>query len=131
MAVQIRIEGLNDIIDMLDEIEKGDWARSTMHEIGANAKRYAKDEYCPVDTGELRSSIYLRSDKNGFQLFATAPHAIFNEYGSIFTPIGSVENPKKAKKKGFRPFLRPAIYKATGEAEYLFRKKLAKIISHG
>ena len=77
------------------------------------------------------AGLEMKSDNKGFQLFATAKHAVFNEYGSVRTPIGNVGSPISAKKKGFRPFLRPAIYKATAEADYIFRKKLIRIMSHG
>lgn len=128
--ISLSITGLNDVQKMFNKLGKKELYVSTIHEVGRHAKKYARD-MCPVDTGELKRSIFLESNSDGFQLGAWAGHAVFNEYGSITTPIGSVGSPIPAKKKGFRPFLRPAAYKAMREVNYIFGKKLANITSHG
>ena len=128
--ISLHASGLKEVQKIFTELGKPELYTSTVQDVGKKAKQYAR-EYSPVDTGALRKSIFLQSDKEGFQLGAWAAHAVFNEYGSIRTPIGSVEAPIAAVKKGFRPFLRPAMYKAMREVDYIFGQKVAKIVSHG
>ena len=82
-------------------------------------------QMCPVDTGALRSSIFLERERKGFVLGASASYAVFNEYGSISTPLG------KAKYHGQRPFLRPSAYKAMRIAPDVFNDYFEKIVGHG
>jgi len=118
----IEINGLVDVTSAFEDMSKSDVLEQIMEETANNAKKYAM-EYSPVDTGELKSSIDTITYQDGFYLYADTDYAIFNEYGSIYTPIGKVFAPIPAKYQGFRPFLRPAVYKATGEVEYLFGEK--------
>ena len=128
--IGLEMTGLVDVINSFKKLKDEEIIKSTMEETGKNAKKYAK-EYSPVDTDELRKSIDVDFDSNGFYLYADIFYAVFNEYGSIRTPIGSVGSPKSAKYQGFRPFLRPAIYKARDEVEDIFGKKLVRTFLHG
>jgi len=128
--IGLTITGLVDVQKMFSKLGEEKLYVSTVQDVGKNAKEYAH-QMCPVDTGTLRDSIFLNSNKDGFELGANAPYAVFNEYGSIYTPIGSVKSPKAAKKTGFRPFIRPSIYRATREVDSIFGQKLAEITSHG
>ena len=100
-------------------------------ELAKEAYDRCKNYYVPVDTEELRDSIYYEITNDGFYLGANARHSVFNEYGSIRTPIGSIENPRSAVKKGFRPFIRPALYEIRNKHPEMFRKKWSELISHG
>ena len=128
--IGITFSGLNDVMRMFEELGKDELYESTMDEVADRAKDYA-EQLSPVDTGTLRESINVIKRGTEFELYADAPYAVFNEYGSIFTPIGSVDSPKPAKYAGFRPFLRPAAYKAMREVDYIFGKKVGQITSHG
>ena len=129
--IGIEISGLVDVQRFFNELGKHEFYESIIHEVGEKAKEYA-EKLCPVgDTGDMKDSIDVTFYRDGFVLEAGTEYAVFNEYGSIFTPIGSVSSPKPAKKVGFRPFLRPALYKATGEVDYIFGQKMARISMHG
>ena len=124
------ISGLVEVQKICKQLGEEKIYNDVVKTVGEKAEKYAI-QMCPVDTGELQGSIYLDVDKDGFELGASAGHAVFNEYGSITTPIGSISSPKAAKKTGFRPFLRPSVYKATRQAPEIFGKKLASISAHG
>lgn len=82
-------------------------AKDAAHQMKREARRL-----CPVDTGMLRDSIYIR--KMGdltYELGFTVYYGIWNEYGwRGIPPIGDEQNPK-FYKGGYRPFLRPAAWK--------------------
>jgi len=128
--IGLNITGLVGVQNLFKKLGEEKLYVSTVQDVGKQAKKYAL-QMVPVDTGMLKKSIYLKSSKMGFELGATAKHAVFNEYGSLTTPIGSVESPMSAVKTGFRPFLRPSIYKASREVDQIFGKKLASITVHG
>ena len=129
--IGLEMIGLVDVTRAFKKMGKRDIIEETMKETGERAKYYAENIYVPVDTGELKESIDVDYDENGFYLYADAKHAVFNEYGSIYTPVGTVAAPKPAKYQGFRPFLRPSIYRATAEVEDIFGKKLIRTFLHG
>jgi len=118
--------GLNEVVEKLKKVDKNMF-NEIMNEARVRAEFYAR-KYCPVDTGELENSIYSLNTNSGFVLGASARHAIFNEYGSMTTPVGYVTSPLPAKKTGFRPFLRPAIYRVRQEMQELFGGKLQERI---
>ena len=94
------------------------------------AENYARG-YCPVDTGELLESIYSYPIRNGFRLGANAKHAVFNEFGSITTPIGDPSSPLPAKYVGVRPFLRPALFDVARDYPKVFNRVFMELIGHG
>ena len=128
--IGLTISGLVGVQKMFEQLGKPDMYEDTVRQTGQLAGKYAR-QMCPVDTGAMRDSIYINYSKSGFELGASTPYAVFNEYGSIHTPIGSVQSPRAAKMTGYRPFLRPAMYRATGEMPEIFNKKLAQITTHG
>lgn len=127
----MQVSGLNETIANMKKLSDTDKIVSqTMDEARERCEAYALG-YCPKDTGELAESIYAYSTGNGFVIGALAKHAVFNEFGSITTPIGSPQSPVAAKKTGVRPFLRPAIYHVKQEMPEIFGKKLHEMIGHG
>jgi len=125
VSIEFRVSGLNDVIKTLEKLEQKDLIESVMEDTGNYAYKEAR-KLSPVDTGRLRAGIYMYPSGNKFSLGAYAPYASYNEYGSITTPAGSVADPMSAKKRGFRPFLRPAMYKAMNKVDYIFGKKFSK-----
>ena len=120
-------------IKKLEAFNKGNFDKTiiaTMEDARQAVLEYAVG-YAPKDTGKLAESIYANpvDGGKGFDLGAEALYAVFNEYGSITTPIGNVSSPKAAKKTGVRPFLRPALLKVRGEFPELFGKKFQNITS--
>lgn len=128
--IELETTGMNDIIGKLKKFSMKDAVNNTMEKASQTAKNYA-ETYSPWATGELRKSIYSYTIPNGFVLGASAKHAVFNEYGSITTPIGSIQAPLPAKIVGVRPFLRPALYKVKQEISKTFKKSCEELISHG
>ena len=133
--IEFRQHGLNNFIKKANGINKGNVDKATMatmEEARQAAYEYAR-RYAPKDTGELAESIYANPTDGGkgFSLGADAKHAVFNEYGSITTPIGDVSSPKAAKKTGVRPFMRVALVKVRDEFPEVFGKKFQNIIGHG
>lgn len=127
----MQVTGLNEAIANMKKLSNTDkMVKETMEEARGRCEEYAMG-YCPKDTGELAESIYSYSIGNGFVIGALAKHAVFNEFGSITTPIGSPQSPIAAKKTGVRPFIRPAIYKVKQEMPEIFGKKLHEVIAHG
>ena len=122
--------GLNAFLKTLDKMKEVTESDDTFEYFAQRAKQYA-EEYCPRDTGELVNSIYVEILPDGFILGATAGHAIFNEYGCYNLPCGSPSSPVPAKYIGFRPFLRPAIFKVKSEFSEIFGKKVLVIAYHG
>jgi hypothetical protein len=116
--IGVYVTGLNECIQFLKEMEKEipGIVKQTMEE-GGNAALQEAIRLCPEDTGELVDSIYMEADENGFELGATAKHAVFNEYGCY-----NIVVPSNAKYKGQRPFIRPAIIKVANEIPSRFSK---------
>jgi len=128
MMLELRQKGVENLINkaknMDSDIRK--IIDGTLDDARSRCNVYAMG-YVPKDTGRLAESIYSYRIKNGFVIGADsniAPYAIFNEYGSITTPIGDVSSPMAAKKTGVRPFLRPAIYNTIAEMDEMFGLKL-------
>lgn len=124
--IGITITGLNDVTKAFKEMEKDELYQSTMNEVADVAYNWLQT-LCPVDTGFLLSTTFVTKQKNGFELGATAPYAVYNEFGSIYTPIGGVHSPIPAKYAGFRPFVRPAAYRAMEQLPYIFGQKVVSI----
>jgi len=128
--IALEMIGMNSILGKLKKLSVKDAVDNTMEEAARIAKLYAEN-YAPLATGELKNSIYSHTVPGGFVLGANAKHAVFNEYGSLTTPIGSVQAPLPAKIVGVRPFLRPAIYEVKQEMQKTFNKSVEELISHG
>ena len=127
----MQVTGLNKVIEDMKKLSDTDKIiGQTMDEARERCEGYAIG-YCPKDTGELAESIYSYSTGNSFVIGALAKHAVFNEFGSLTTPIGSPQSPIAAKKTGVRPFLRPSIYRVKQEMPEIFGKKLHEVIGHG
>jgi HK97 gp10 family phage protein len=61
-------------------------------------------QLCPVDTGELKASIFVEQDgETRFAVGASAPYAVFVEYGTAFSMS--------------QPFINPAIELARQDFE--------------
>lgn len=128
--ISIEQTGMEDIIGRLKKFSMPKTVNKAMNNARERAEIYAMG-YAPKDTGELAESIYSYDTDGGFILGASAKHAVFNEYGSITTPVGSVMSPLPAKKVGIRPFLRPALLHVREEIPKLFKKYSEEIVTHG
>jgi len=126
--INITITGLNETIAAFKRLGKMDYIKEIMSWAADNAANRARAN-CPVDTGELLDSIWSNSDDTSCAIGATAPYAVFNEFGSYCTPIGSVESPIPAKYSGYRPFLRPAMIDTTNDLPEKITRKMYQIFN--
>lgn len=88
-----------------------------MKDAAHQMKREAKN-LCPVDTGMLRDSIYIR--KMGslqYEMGFTVHYGVWNEYGwyAIAEYVGDGDQNPIHYKGGYRPFMRPAVWKVINE----------------
>ena len=130
MTVSIHISGLKRVIKKFEELEKGDIYKDTIRQTAENAVKYAKMN-APELTGTMMNAIDAKVSENGFVLDCHVPWAVFNEYGSMFMKVGFPTSPMAvvsgSGKYAFRPFMRPAMYRATAEFPEIFGKKWARI----
>ena len=94
MPIEVDISNVIDRLDSLADLSKiADSLRSTVPQIERDAKIA-----CPVDTGNLRSSIQTEVDETGNNVIATVgtatEYAAYVEYGT--------------KRMAARPYLVPA-----------------------
>jgi phage gpG-like protein len=124
--IGLSITGLVDVQRMFEKLGDSDIFNETMEAVAQDAYNLARDKYVPVyekDGGTLRDSIFYECTKETCVLGATAPYAVWNEYGSIHSPLGP------GKKCGQRPFLRPAMIEARNHAQDFFNKKMYRILN--
>ncbi len=98
-AFSVKTVGLGLVKDMLDDLPKKlmDAFTEETREIALNVVREAK-RIVPVDTGYLRSQIFVREESfNKFEIVADTHYAGFVEYGTW--------------KMIARPYIRPALYR--------------------
>jgi phage gpG-like protein len=122
-------KGLKSFTDNLKKVDVREIVKNTMRDAEKAAKEYAVG-YAPKDTGELAESIYTVPIKDGFIIGASVRYAVFNEYGSIYTPVGTIDFPLPAKKVGVRPFIRPAMRRVQQEFPKLQKKHMERVL-HG
>lgn len=128
--IEISISVSKPFLNFLEDLGKLVEGKEIIKEIADKVEIEAR-MLAPFDTGDLQDSIYTEMTDDGFALGANAPYAVFNEYGSYCTPIGSVQSPVQAKYAGYRPFLRPAMYKVIREFPKIFGKQFARISKQG
>ena len=110
--MRIQVNGLDSLLTEFKTLENENIWAAMMKDAAHNMKRTAK-QLCPVDTGMLRDSIYIRKMKNlSYEIGFTVYYGIYNEYGwyAIEQYIGTEESPIHYKG-GYRPFLRPAVWR--------------------
>lgn len=121
--MRIKVSGLDEIQKELRQLESKERWDSMMKAAAHQMKRTAK-ELCPVDTGQLRDSIYVRrKGKLEYEIGFTIYYGIYNEYGwyAIESMVGDEQNPIHYKG-GYRPFLRPAVWRTIQEFPELLAK---------
>lgn len=118
---------MDNLLAKLKKISIPNIMNNAMDNARIKCEEYAK-ELAPFDTGALHDSISSMPIDNGFIIDARIRYAVFNEYGSIYTPAGTVELPLPAKYYGFRPFMRPAIIRVQSEIPKLFKQGWKNIV---
>jgi len=120
--------GLKDIVSNLEDTEEA--LDDVIDDVAREAEMLAKN-YAPVMTGEMESAIYIQVEKDGYKLICDIPWAVYNEFGTMYMPVGAAKSPMAVKstsgKNAFRPFMRPAVYHANALAGNIFGQKVARI----
>lgn len=91
-----RIEGLEKVLEMLEEASEAEGMEQAMGQACALVERAAKEK-APKDTGELRRSITSRVENNGEEIqgivFTPLHYAPYVEYGTgLFAESGGRSN---------------------------------------
>lgn len=120
---RIQIEGWREVQKEFEQLANNKRWQYMMKQAVHDMKREAK-RLCPVDTGMLRDSIFMRKMGNMlYQIGFTVHYGIYNEYGWYgIPPIGDGDENPKFYKGGYRPFLRPAIWKSIKEHPKLLER---------
>jgi hypothetical protein len=122
--------GIKDVQDKLNKLSDEKRYQSGLEKVVIQAWIYAKS-YAPEMTGKLMESIRFQKETPHSYFLIADPrdergkgYAIYNEYGSVYTPAGTPDSPIGAMstsgKYAFRPFMRPAVIKAIGKAKNIF-----------
>lgn len=104
--------------------------RRALEIMGGKAETYAK-KLCPVNTGNLRSSITHRKGDDHTEIVGTAvEYAPYVEYGHHQEPgryVPALGKRLVAEYVPGKPFLKPAIEDHKKEYEKIARQELSKI----
>lgn len=115
--------GLDSLIQDVKNLNDLKKQQKLQHDLVLWMKREAK-RLCPVDTGQMRKTIYMRRvGKLGYELGVTAHYAVWNEFGPMCrgkVPVGEEDSPA-FYKGGYRPFMRPAVWRGMKRLPKLFR----------
>lgn len=105
-----------------------------LNKVGAKARQYSKDRYCPVKTGKLKNSIHYRySVENGqamVELYSDCDYAPYVEMGHHQEPGRYVPAIGKRLVRDWvppKPFMRPAIERHTSE----YKRMMKSVLKNG
>lgn len=120
--IRIQVLGLKELIEKTksENVEKG--LNDAMRIVMNDAKEMAVHN-ASIKTGKLRKSIFMK--KVGSMLYnmgAKVPYAVYQEFGTKFINIGTVENPRYIRS-GYHPFIRPAVLFHIRKFPNLFKQK--------
>lgn len=119
--IRIQMFGLDKVIKQVESLADKKKINKLQHDYVLFMKQEAK-RLCPVDTGHMRSTIYMRRiGEYQYELGVTAHYSVWNEFGPMpgKIPISNEENPTRYKG-GYRPFMRPAVWKGMKRLPKLF-----------
>ena len=118
----IEIIGMGKVLDLIKRKTDINILDKAMHHVMIQARNISKNQLCPVKTGMLRDSIYVRKIAPAmYQMGATMYYGIWHEYGSYNIKGGTVENPKLVKS-GYSPFIRPALWRMMKKFPNIFKE---------
>jgi len=124
--MSLTVTGLNQAVRFNKKIAKGS-ALEKMHEDIVRDTVSLMRRYAAVDTGEMMESIHYEKLGGGkFKIIIDVPWAIYQEFGTKYMSVGTVESPKSvvstSGKSAYRPFARPAVWMINKEfSEYINR----------
>jgi len=128
--ISLKFSGLESVISKCEKSSDIKLFKEASKKTMDNAIKYAR-EYAPELTGIMRDDIQGAVTNDGFVIECFVPWATFNEYGSMYMKVGSVKSPLQVTsgngKTAFRPFMRPASYRAVAEMPDAFHKLFGAI----
>lgn len=85
VEMEMHIDGIPELREKLDRLDGG--MKRNVHDgmqFEAEAMKNVARARCPVRTGRLRDSIYAKVRDWVLQLGATAPYAVYQEFGTRY-----------------------------------------------
>lgn len=140
MRLEIKIQGVEEIMEQIDDLTKMRNAERAMGKACALLERKAKEE-CPTDTGALRRSITSKVDKSNGKIegivFTPLEYAPYIEYGTgLYAEDGNGRkdvpwvyqddegNWHSTSGQPPQPFMRPALNKNRNKVIEIIREEL-------
>jgi len=85
VEMEIRVEGFPELEAKLEKLDGGMESKVSEAMVSeAEAMKTTAQQLCPVRTGYLRSTIFARFQGWMLKLGASAPYAIYQEFGTKF-----------------------------------------------
>ena len=122
----IEIIGMSKVLDLIKRKTDISILDRAMHHVMIQARNISKNRFCPVKTGMLRDSIYIRKISSGvYQMGATMYYGVWHEYGSYNIKGGTADSPNLIKT-GYSPFIRPALWIMLKKFPNIFKEYFEK-----
>jgi HK97 gp10 family phage protein len=87
MSIEIKLEekGIEELKTKMERLDHNIWrnVHQQLRKLGADMKNMAQ-QIVPVKTGRLRASIYAKVQEWRLRVGATAPYAVFVEFGTRY-----------------------------------------------
>jgi hypothetical protein len=124
----VRIEGLEELHSLIKDLCDEKMYNEILMKLAIDTLSKAM-ELAPEDTKLMEESIQIRQTGEQWELFIDGrivPYAIYNEFGTYKMPVGDEKNPlavtSTSGKSAYRPFLRPAAYRALDDLEKILNE---------
>lgn len=118
VEMEMHLEGLHELREKLNRLDDG--MKRNVHEamqFEAEAMKNAARARCPVRTGRLRDSIYAKVHDWILELGATAPYAVYQEFGTRYIQARRfLSNAVELRMRSLINRINQAIRQAIGEA---------------
>lgn len=118
VEMKMHMEGVPELKEKLNQLD-GDMKRN-VHDamrFEANAMKNAARARCPIRTGRLRDSIFAKVEEWTVKLGATAPYAVYLEFGTRYVqPRRFLSNAVESRMQSLVNRMSRAIKQAIGEA---------------
>lgn len=118
VEMEMHIEGVPELREKLNRLDDG-MKRDVQDAVRfeAEAMKNAARARCPVRTGRLRDSIFAKVEEWTVKLGATAPYAVYREFGTRYVrPRRFLSNAVESRMQILVNRISRAIEQAIGEA---------------
>lgn len=118
VEMEMHIEGVPELREKLNRLDDG-MKRDVQDAVRfeAEAMKNAARARCPVRTGRLRDSIFAKVEEWTVKLGATAPYAVYQEFGTRYVrPRRFLSNAVESRMQILVNRISRAIEQAIGEA---------------